>query len=364
MNRIEQYLTSLWYRQQLQLIDWLALALLWLPSALYGLILRLRAWCYTAGICTTHRLPRPVISIGNITVGGTGKTPVTAHIARKLINQGLKVCVISRGYGGSREGTTTLVSDGTTIFETPEACGDEPYLLASSIPGLAVVIGSNRYQAGLLAMEKLQPDVFLLDDGFQHLRLHRDLNILLLDANLPYGNGYILPAGPLREPRTATRRADLRIFTRSSNATGEHASHVTPTCSARYLLTRFQRVDTGQEIPLSILQHTNLLAVAGIAKPESFFSSLQEVGITPLQTLALADHQAYNQTTVTTITQVAAPPAITWIITTEKDAVKLAETELFRHFIVVLASLKLEIQDENLLNETLEQAIQRTTPHE
>ncbi len=185
------------------LIDNLVLLLLTPFAWLYSLALRLRALLYRSGILKTHRLPRPVISIGNITVGGTGKTPVTAYIARFLLAQGYRVAVLSRGYGGSLEGQTCVVSDGATIMLSARECGDEPYLLASTVPGLMVVIGTDRYAAGQLAMQQLSPDIFLLDDGFQHLRLHRDLNILLLDFSRPFGNGLTLPAGILREPLSA-----------------------------------------------------------------------------------------------------------------------------------------------------------------
>jgi tetraacyldisaccharide 4'-kinase len=153
---------------------------------------------YRIGILETRKLPRLVISIGNIAVGGTGKTPVTAHLARLIMAQGLKVAVLSRGYGGTLEGQTAIVSDGREITLSADQCGDEPFLLAKSVPGLAVVIGSDRYAAGQLALKGFDTDIFLLDDGFQHLRLHRDLNILLLDCSRPFGNGWdCLLNGPI-----------------------------------------------------------------------------------------------------------------------------------------------------------------------
>lgn len=361
MNRLERYLTSLWYQEQLQPADRVVLALLWLPSVLYGLVLKLRAWVYAAGLFGTHRLPRPVISIGNITVGGTGKTPVTAHIARKLIAQGLKVCVISRGYGGNLEGNVALVSDGVTIFEKPEASGDEPYLLASTVPGLCVVIGSNRYQAGLLAMDLLQPDIFLLDDGFQHLRLHRDLNILLLDARMPRGNGHILPAGPLREPWGATQRAQLQIFTRSNTATCIEAAHKLPTCYAKYNLNEFRRVDTGEVISIDFLKRQQTVAVAGIAKPESFFEGLIKIGIVPCATWALGDHQDYTPETSACIARMAEQQQATIIITTEKDAVKLAGFEYSKTTVLIAAVLELEFRHEVLMDNAIQALLNTDT---
>jgi tetraacyldisaccharide 4'-kinase len=155
--------------------------------------------------------------VGNITVGGTGKTPVVALLAGFCISRGKRVAVLSRGYGGTLHGETRLVSDGREIFLTPGEAGDEPFMLATRIPGLMVVIGPDRYKAGLFAQEQLDPDIFILDDGFQHLRLNRDLNILLLNQAKPFGNGCVLPAGWLREYRSAAKRADLVIYTRCGN---------------------------------------------------------------------------------------------------------------------------------------------------
>lgn len=220
------------------------------PAALaYGLLQRLRAALYRSGFVASRRLPRPVVSIGNIAAGGTGKTPVTAHIARLLIGQGLSVAVLSRGYGGTLEGRCAVVSDGTSMLMTAEECGDEPYLLASTMPGLIVVIGPDRYQAGCLALERLNVDIFLLDDGFQHLRLQRDLDILLLDCAKPFGNGWTLPAGLLREPPAAVRRADLIIRTRCPEVDIPPVAVGIPTISSRHELADAVPLMGGVPIP-------------------------------------------------------------------------------------------------------------------
>ena len=167
--------------------DRLLLAFLTLLSVPYGFVLSLRAWAYRRGILPSHVLGRPVISVGNLTVGGTGKTPAVAMLAKYFISRGKRVAVLSRGYGGTlRE--TAVVSDGERLFHSPAEAGDEPYLLASTVHGLMVVVGVNRWQGGRLALERLAPDLFILDDGFQHLRLKRDLDILLLDSSRPFGN--------------------------------------------------------------------------------------------------------------------------------------------------------------------------------
>ncbi|MFZ3207577.1 MAG: tetraacyldisaccharide 4'-kinase, partial [Geobacteraceae bacterium] len=188
-------------------------AILWPLSLVYANIMRLRALVYRHGALRVNRLPRPVIAVGNLTVGGTGKTPMVALLCRDLLERGKRVTVLSRGYGGKAGKEPRIVSDGRTLFLSPAEAGDEPYMLAVTMPGLAVVIGSDRYRAGLFALEHLAPDIFIMDDGFQHLRLWRDLNILLVDSRSPFGNGLTLPAGLLREPVGAMKRADLVVLT-------------------------------------------------------------------------------------------------------------------------------------------------------
>lgn len=319
------------------------------PVALcYRNIQIMRAALYRRGILRSYRLSCPVISVGNLTVGGTGKTPATAWIARRLLQQGLRVAVLSRGYGGSLEGNCALVSDGQTILLTPDQCGDEPYLLASTIPGLMVVIGSDRYRAGLLAQEALKPDAFLLDDGFQHLRLQRDLNILLLDGQRPFGNGWTLPSGLLREPRSALARADLVLFTRC------HAGQIVPDpgkpyCCSEHRLTSFNRSDNGDELSPAALQGSRVLAFAGIADPAAFFEGLEELGIPLVASCALPDHEPYQEKGLEQIDRLYAESKADWLITTEKDGVKLrSQTRPWSKRLLV-APLNLRLPDNGKL---------------
>ncbi len=324
------------------------------PCALcYSVILALRAICYRRGILHSQRLPRPVISVGNLTAGGTGKTPVTAWIARYLLARGTKVVVLSRGYGGSLEGKTAVVSDGRTLFLSPAQCGDEPYLLASTVPGLAVVIGADRYRAGLLAMEQLQPDLFLLDDGYQHLALQRDLNILLLDAANPFGNGWCLPAGLLREPQTAVRRADLVIFTRWEVGRGTLPVPA-PSCRVGHRLGSLYRLTDQTTVSLAHVRESATTACAGIADPAGFFAALQQLGITLQSPLSLPDHEPYHAGTVTRIAGLLASTGARWLLTTEKDAVKLWGSAAPWLQQVVVVPLELAFDDEEPLLVELE----------
>jgi tetraacyldisaccharide 4'-kinase len=284
-----------------------------------------------------------VVSVGNITVGGTGKTPVTAHIARLLLERGLRVAVLTRGYGGTMEGTIAIVSDGSKILLTAEECGDEPFLLASTIPGLMVVMGADRHGAGLLAMERLSPDVFLLDDGFQHIRLYRDMNILLLDADNPFGNGWTLPAGLLREPRAAALRADWIIHTRCDDfILTIPMLDLIPQASASYRLSGLTPLSGGTAVPVASLGM--LTAFAGIAEPERFFTDLRKLSPNVVQTLALPDHAAYGPATIGAITGLLRDSGAGYAVTTGKDAVKLKQIppELASRILVANLALRLD----------------------
>jgi len=324
--------------------------LLAVPALLYGMALRIRELLYRYGIFKSYRLPCPVISIGNLTVGGTGKTPATALIARMLIQQGKRVVVLSRGYGGLQGGPPSIVSDGQTVLLTPEQSGDEPYLLASSIPGLMVIIGADRYQAGLLALKLLKPDIVLLDDGFQHIRLQRDLNILLLDGTRPFGNGWTLPLGLLREPRGAMLRADLVIYTRCRPGVPVPDPGLSYCCS-EHRLASLNRLGTDVELRPESLQGSRVAAFAGIADPVAFFSGLQQFGITPMATLALPDHATYGAEQVALLERCIAETAPDWLLTTEKDGVKLTALRCPWLSRVVTVRLALQLDDEyQLLN--------------
>lgn len=354
MNRVYRYVHEVWQGRRAGLAERLLLLLLALPAAAYGLLMTVRSWCYAHGLFAVRRLPRPVISVGNITVGGTGKTPVTAWIARYLLEQGRRVAVLSRGYGGSLEGQEAIVSDGQKVLLTPDQCGDEPYLLASTIPGLMVVIGSDRYLAGMLALKQLAPDCFLLDDGYQHLRLHRDLNLLLMDCANPAGNGRVLPAGPLREPLAARMRADLTILTRCNQETASASiADRLPHCRASHRLVSFKMLVSGSEVQPELITQGRLAAFAGIADPAGFFDSLQQSGIPVSATLALSDHEAYGPATLARLERFVAESGADLLFTTQKDGVKLHGLQVAWLPRVVTAQLELVIAGDDLLKQAL-----------
>ena len=346
----EAYFRELVAGERRALGDRLLLAVLRGCALPYAAAMRLRADAYRRGLLPAHRLSRPVISVGNITVGGTGKTPMTTWLASYLLKRGKRVAVLSRGYGGTLEGETRLVSDGTTLLLTPQEAGDEPCLLARLVPGLVVAIGSDRYRAGLLAGERCNPDIFILDDGFQHLRLARDLNILLMDCRQPLGNGRTLPAGLLREPAAALSRADLAVFTRCQDSApaGAPLPVAVPACRARHRLTGYAEGVAGAVRPLAELRGLRGMAIAGIADPAAFFAELTRAGLTLAATLPLPDHCRFAAADLQVIRELAASARADYLLMTAKDAVKLADREGLPARALV-ASLEMTLEDESPL---------------
>jgi tetraacyldisaccharide 4'-kinase len=330
------------------------------PLALvYACIQVIRSTLYAKRILTAKSLPRPVISVGNITVGGTGKTPATALIARWFIERGKKVAVLSRGYGGSMEGETAIVADGRTILLDAGQCGDEPYLLAKAVPGLMVVMGADRYSAGTLAMERLSPDIFLLDDGFQHLRLRRDLDILLLDWARPFGNGRTLPAGLLREPMSAVQRAGLVIYTRCPQGCTPEPLAGKPACSARHRLGDAVPLAGGPAVSFDSLRGRKVLAFAGIGEPGSFFEELRALGLDVVHTLPFPDHAAYTPAQLAALAAAFRVCGAECAVTTEKDGVKLRDRAPELAGRIMLARLELVIDDPTTLTGLLSNLLQQ-----
>lgn len=329
-----------------RLPGWLSLPLL--PAAwVYGLGAALRGRRQAR---QARRLDHPVISVGNLTVGGTGKTPVTAFLAAALRDAGLRPAILTRGYGGKDPGTESgilLVSDGRQVFPDAAEAGDEPFLLARRLPGVAVVRGADRYAAGLWYDKRYDVDVFLLDDGFQHRRLHRDFDLLLVDGRRGVGNGRVLPAGPLREPLSAIRRADAVLVTRRTagdpgealprrwrRRLGEKPVWVTD------LVPDGLRDAGGQPLdPPAGLCDLPAVAVAGLADPGQFFRMLERHGALLLAELPFPDHCPYGPPDVRRIRDAVKRSAAPWVLATAKDAVKLEGCDLGAPLRVVEARL-------------------------
>jgi tetraacyldisaccharide 4'-kinase len=272
------------------------------------------------------------------------------------MRRGKTVAVLSRGYGGSAAGALRVVSDGKELLLPPEEAGDEPCLLAARLPGLQVVIGADRYRAGLYALERLKPDLVIMDDGFQHLRLKRDLNILLLDAGNPLAGGWTIPAGMLREPPAAAHRADLVIYTRCSEAGAPDLFPDRPSCWTKHQFSGIVPLADGDLLSLEIPAGERVMAFAGIADPEAFYSGLERAGVPLVTTLSFADHAPYGEEELAAIMRLKSAARASVLLTTQKDAVKLARhaAELSGCYAVVL---ELAFEDTAPLEAALERVL-------
>lgn len=292
-------------------------------SFFYGLAMRLRSGFYRRGWLKSFRAEVPVISIGNLAVGGTGKTPMVDFLAKALGDRGVSCAIVSRGYGGRYRQDVSRVTDAAgALLMSPQDCGDEPYLLARRNPGVPVYVARKR-RLGVQAAQQGGARLILLDDGFQHLAVQRDADIVLVDATRPFGNGRLLPAGILREPPSALQRADLIVMTRAEPGAAEAMPATgVPTMRSRHVTDRNLRTLDGKTIPLDNYAGKSALAFAGIARPDGFFRALQDFGFGRIESLALADHQEYDRETLNRLLGSCHNHDL--LVTTEKDAVKLS----------------------------------------
>lgn len=301
--------------------------LLSVPATLYGWVVAGRIRLFDWGVLKTHRLPGRVISVGNLTVGGTGKTPCVAWIARFLTGEGEQVAILSRGYRRESRGRVE-VADGERVLVTAREAGDEPWLLARACPGVRVVVDRERYAAGCWLSARAAVSVFLLDDGYQHLPLARDLNLLLVDAGDPLPSSRMVPQGRLREPLGGVARADAVIVTRSDQDydrvglaewLGRRLRPGTPVFHATHALTGFYEPGTGRVVEPRQLAGRAVAAIAGIARPARFYADLRGLGIDLRWTLSFPDHHRYRAADLTEIVDGARTAGAEVILMTEKD---------------------------------------------
>ncbi|MBF0611584.1 MAG: tetraacyldisaccharide 4'-kinase [Magnetococcales bacterium] len=309
------------------ILEWsVALALRPLGSV-YGWIGALRERLYQQNLLTTHIPPCPVISIGNLVSGGTGKTPMTLWLVRRLLEMGWKPAVVSRGYGHHSQETVTVVSDGVGQPLAPPMAADEATFLAERLPGVPVLCSRRRHKAITLAHDLLNCNLVVLDDGFQHLAVARHLDILLLDGQHPWGNGRLLPAGVLREPITALSRAHVAIITRCSDpalaqpllATLNTMAPNLPVLLADHRPIGWRLLGQGVADP----PNGRLLAFCGIARPDSFLLSLQQANMQVTSQHTFDDHHPYTSNEIAQLAAQARQEGASALVCTAKDAVKL-----------------------------------------
>lgn len=333
-------------------------------SALYGAIVRARTAFYQRGIFSVEKLDCPVISVGNITTGGTGKTPLVEWLVRVLAREGRSVCVLTRGYGRANPGQRVIVSDAETVLANANQAGDEAFLLANNLKGLAAVISdADRVAAGRWASRVFGVDTFVLDDGFQHLRLWRNLDIVTIDATNPWGGSRMLPYGRLREPLSSLGRADCVVLTRSKQVGDaaeivqrlEHLSGGRPIFSSQMRPRGFSRLANGKIVLSNNSVENPILAFCGVGNPEAFFNELRSQGHVIALTRAFPDHHSYTQRDLDALLKEAKRLGVRNLVTTAKDAVKLTSFD----FAIPCHVLDIEIviEDEARLTEMVRAVI-------
>jgi tetraacyldisaccharide 4'-kinase len=298
-------------------------------SLLYGAVTRTRLSLYRRGTFHTTKLERPVISVGNITTGGTGKTPLVEWVVRTLASKGKKVCILTRGYGRKDPHLQVIVSDGYEVLAAPNEAGDEPFLLATKLKGLAAVISSaDRIAAGQEAIKDFGSDCFVLDDGFQHLRLARDLNIVTIDATNPWGGGSLLPYGRLRETPEGLSRADCVVLTRCEQVANvdDLRNDISRLTGGRPIFPsemRTLRVSPLKNASENLLPPVRLAAFCAVGNPSSFFEHLRRSGFDLAVQKAFPDHHVFSQDEINSLVRSAKDAGAGSLVTTAKDAVKL-----------------------------------------
>jgi len=292
-------------------------------ALLYGAGARTHRALYRAGWLRAQRLPCAVVSVGSLAAGGSGKTPLAAWLAAGLREAGVAVALASRGYGRRAAGSAEVVSDGNTILCGPDRAGDEPLLLAAHAPGVPVVVARDRGEAGRLALQRFGSELLVLDDGFQHHRLQRDLELVVVDGAVGLGNGWTLPRGPLREPPAALALADAVVVMDGPLCPADEAriAALAPRAerfAARRAPRGLRRLAGEGAEPPGLLQGKTVGMLCGIARPASFRRTLESLGARVVEERVFGDHHAYRPADLAGLG--ARTPL--WV-TTEKDAVKL-----------------------------------------
>ncbi len=326
-----------------------ALAVLTLLSVLYLFAYFLRSLAYKLRLKKVRRLPKKVISVGNITVGGTGKTPFVEAVVRIAREKKLRSVILSRGYG-ARDG----------------APSDEFLVLKENLPGVPHYARPDRYGAGMAALEKDNPDMFVLDDGFQHWRLERDLDIVLVDALNPFGYGWISPRGMLREPLGALRRADMIVITRSDQveqhivdmlkASLRKMNPGAPLLVTSHDIRGLRNVHNQKKRDMEILKGKKVLGFCGIGNPRAFHGLLNHTGAQVAAFHAFRDHFRYSSEIVELISREAGLLGCTALVTTQKDGVKLREYKVEPEILELLIEVKITEGIEHLQEKITELA--------
>ena len=318
--------------------------LLRFASLLFFVLVKVRLFLFRRRIKTVRNLGTLVISVGNITAGGTGKTPVVELLSRTLAQRGRTVSILTRGYksaeldtpqmwkdanGHPVDNLPKIASDGTTRYLGPLHAGDEPFMLARNLDGVSVLVDKDRVKSGIFAIEQLGADTLILDDGMQYLKLAHELDIVLVDCGAPFGTGALLPRGTMREPRSSLKRADYIILTKSDGAPQDELIRRIRRYnkSADIIVTNhgpkyFENVFTGERKPLDFVHDKWVACMSGIARPENFENAVEQLGGKVEIRRRYPDHYWFDQNDLEAFVERCADRAMDLIVTTEKDAVR------------------------------------------
>ena len=293
-------------------------------SWLYGAIVGIRNACYDLQMARTVHVAVPVISVGNITVGGTGKTPFVEYLMTFL--QQKRIALVSRGYKRTSRGTV-IVSNGKERTAGVDAAGDEPFQIARKFPLAAVIVDERKARGARFAVEQFHPDVILVDDGFQHRSLGRTLDIVMLDGRLPLKETALLPLGRRREQLSSLRRADAVVISGTTGVSGDR-SDVREYSDAPQFRIRFKPVSlcnivTGEKIAVESVSGKSVVAFCGVGNPVSFRQTLDEVGVKVASWMTFPDHYRYSESDLEILRSERENLKADFIVTTEKDAVRL-----------------------------------------
>lgn len=325
-------------------------------APLYCIGLEIYLLPYSIGLRKRHRLAPPVICIGNLTTGGTGKTPMTQTVCRMLLRRGLRPAVLSRGYGGEHEYGCAVVSDAEQLHLTSAQAGDEAYLLATSLPGVPVIVGKDRRMTGALAIKRFRPDVIVLDDGMQYWQLHRDLDIVLLNASHPFDNGYTFPRGLLREPKSHLKRAGVVIVTGAEAALQDEVDAVrteveriagrVPLLSAGLVPSGLRSLTDEVEYTTAWLTEKHVASVCAIGNPDSFEKMLERLCAVVAPRFRFRDHQAVGASDLDCVLRAATMADSQALVTTEKDAARMTFSEKHLPVLALQVSMRVDRESE------------------
>jgi tetraacyldisaccharide 4''-kinase len=339
-------------------------------SFIYNAGLKLFLLPYRLGLRKQLRLPCPVVSIGNLTVGGTGKTPMTQWLCEQLLQRGLKVCVLSRGYRGGKEHSVAIVSDGKRTLLDAGTAGDEAFMLAGLLPGVPILVGKDRRESGSLAVERFHPDVIVLDDGMQFYQLYRDVDVVLVDARRPFDNGWTFPRGLLREPPSHIRRASCVIFTHADRADAaslqalqdrvRDLAPLLPTYTATHQMSCFRALDRSSEHPPTWPKDRRIGALCGLGSPASFREQLEQAGAKIVHWKEFPDHHEPTMGELNEFITSACGSEAEAIVVTDKDAVKLPP--LMRPLPFYALEMRISVSDEAEFLDHVLRALNSTDP--